>query len=328
MRVITQLIQHFWKRRDLSTEQAAYLVDQGFVRAGDLEGFEMPPEIVIPINTRPAISPPNELESLELELVARATAPKRGSGKSKGAVLTEKQLVAAVDAVLDKRATELEALANWKNCRPQPNHWFKAITVIQNNSPREFEAAIADGFRRGAITIHTLWTALDIESLYQIIDKPELHGPVVRAFQLLLDGERPMPKPKKFLLKHDSLKAARALVEIHGKLLVGLMGLLERQPRLLAAALGKAGHPVAHWALTLVYNARRKPFAGPVRPKREYGPLPLPDKQVWRPAWSAALRMDPQAVTQLLVHCYADAEARDGRDPLTCSFPFHNPRTW
>src|SRR5205085_2258983 len=45
MRVIEQLVQHFWARGALTRDEALYLVGHGFVREADLPGLvERPPE--------------------------------------------------------------------------------------------------------------------------------------------------------------------------------------------------------------------------------------------------------------------------------------------
>jgi len=328
MKVITQLIQHFWQRRDLSVEQAAYLVDQGFVRAGDLDGFAMPPEVEIPVATAPAVPPPDEFEELEAELVEETAAARRGRGKPKGEVLSEKDLVSRVDAVLAERADALAAVRAWAGHYGRVPDWTVAVAAVRKAPAAAFEAGLVDGLRKTWITLADLWAAFDAEPLHAVIDDPAPHGPVVRAYRLLLDAGQPVPLRHGFLLKHPTLQAARGLAHAHRRLLAGLVGLFDRHPKLLAAALGRAAPPVPFWALVLVYNARRVPLYGIVRPALEYGPLAMPAAGVWRPAWSAALRMDPPAVTRLLVACYADAGERDDRDPLRCTFQIVCPRTW
>ena len=44
MKVITQLIKHFWERGALLAAEIEYLVRHGFVRVRDLPGYEPPPE--------------------------------------------------------------------------------------------------------------------------------------------------------------------------------------------------------------------------------------------------------------------------------------------
>ena len=79
MKVLQQLIQHFWLRGVLSVEQAHYLVESGFIRPGDLENYEPRPqdreEETVVVSRRAAeIYRPDELEQTETDLIL-ATGP-------------------------------------------------------------------------------------------------------------------------------------------------------------------------------------------------------------------------------------------------------------
>jgi hypothetical protein len=328
MKVITQLIQHFWQRRVLTTEQVDYLVRQGFVRPGDLPGLDWSEDTGEEI-AAPAVVflAPDPLDEVAEKLTQR-TAGRRGPGKPKGKVLAEDELVAAVETVLTERADALAAFRAWAARFGAAADWPGAAAAARRVPAEHFTAVLADGLRRGAAALRDLWAALDVEPLHAVADGPELRGPAVRAYRLLLAADRPLPPRHCFLLRHPPLQTARAVAELYRRLLAALASLRERQPRLLAAALRADAPAAPFWALALVYNARREPPGGPVMWGREYGPLPPPAAAVWRAAWSAALVMDPPAVTRLLAACYADEETRAAPEPLHCTYPLYCPRVW
>jgi hypothetical protein len=129
-------------------------------------------------------------------------------------------------------------------------------------------------------------------------------------------------------LKHDALTAAKSLATAHRRLIAAIGQLHDQYPKVLADALGQGNHPVVFWALTLLFNARRKPISAPIRPKREYGPLRVPAANTWRQAWTVALALDQPSVTQLLIACFKDHPEPTKRDPRLCLFPFHCPLDW
>jgi hypothetical protein len=90
MKVITQLIRHFWQRGALSPQQAEYLLDQGFARLVDLPGFVPPPEEPVAA----LIERPIELATPLEEIGEQLEAPprRRGRGGPKGAVPEEEDL--------------------------------------------------------------------------------------------------------------------------------------------------------------------------------------------------------------------------------------------
>jgi hypothetical protein len=331
MKVITQLVQHFWSRQALSEAQAEYLVSQGFVRAGDLPGFTYS----VPADKQPSsfkfkkpLAPPHPKEHVQEELEGRGPTKKARSGKSKGQPLTEKELVKQVESVYADRAELLERFRRWATALGPAADWVAAAVRMRKAAQSQALAALVQAARKRIVSLSDLWSATDIEPLHALVDSPDLRGPVTRAFRLLLTTDGALPPPYAALLKHDALAAAKNLATAHRRLIGTIGQLHDQHPNVLADALGHGNHPVVFWGLTLLYNARRKPLTAPIRPKREYGPISLPSADVWRQAWTIALALDEPNVAGLLMACFKDHPEPTKRDPRLCQFPFHCPLDW
>lgn len=333
MKVITQLVQHFWSRQALSDAQAQYLVSQGFVRATDLPGFEFQ----VPIEKEPSsfkfkkpLYQPRKGDSeqdRQDKLVDRGPS-KKSRGKPKGTSLTEKDLAKSVQTVLDRRGKLLEILRRWAEPLGRTDDWVAATVRIRQASDTALLDVLAKSIRKQSVALGDLWTALDLEPLYALVDSPDIRGNVPRAFRALLTTDGLLPAQYTFLLKLPPLEAAKNLATAHRRYCYTLRQLHDGQPKLAARALTNAHHPVVVWALTLLYNARRKPLNAPMQPKREFEPSALPAPAIWRQAWTAALEMDEPAVTQLLIESYKDEQGRTKREPAATSHTLLCPLDW
>ncbi len=107
MKVITQLIRHFWQRGALSPEQAEYLLDQGFARLADLPGYQPPPDAAAPAVATATIEPPSALEELGEQLDRPR---KRGGGGPKGVVPEENDLRLWLNKQFARRSRALASL--------------------------------------------------------------------------------------------------------------------------------------------------------------------------------------------------------------------------
>jgi hypothetical protein len=116
MKVITQLIRHFWQRGALSPEQAEYLLDQGFARLADLPGYQPPPEADTPAVATATIEPPTVLEELGEQLHRPR---RRGGGGPKGAVPKESDLRLWLNKQFARRSRALSSLVTFaRRSRP------------------------------------------------------------------------------------------------------------------------------------------------------------------------------------------------------------------
>ncbi len=81
MKVISQLIRHFWERGVLSSEEVEYLVQHGFARRHDVPGYRFPQvdePTDIAINDFPALDNPDEFDRFEESLVRRQDTRRTG----------------------------------------------------------------------------------------------------------------------------------------------------------------------------------------------------------------------------------------------------------
>lgn len=333
MKVITQLVQHFWSRQALSDAQAQYLVSQGFVRAGDLPGFEF----TVPVEKDPSSfkfkKPPyqarrGDSEQDRQDKQADRASPKKGRGKPKGKALDEKELAKSVQAEFDRRVKFLEAFRRWAEPFGKAGDWVGATVKVRQASDADLLDNLAKSIRKQSITLGDLWTALDLEPLHALVDAADVRGNVPRAFRALLTTDRLLPAQYTFLLKQPALEAAKNLATAHRRLCYSLRQLLDGQPKTVATALANAIHPVVFWGMVLLYNARRRPIDAPQQPKKEYEASSLPAATIWRQAWTAALEMDEPAVTQLLIESYKDEQVRKKREPSATARPLLCPLDW
>src|SRR5437870_1095207 len=170
MKVITQLVQHFWSRQALSAAQAEYLVSQGFVRAADLPGFEMS----IPSEKQPSSfkfkkpMPPYAHEHVADQLESRgpskrqragkAGALKRGPGtKAARAAHTEKELAKLVEAVFVDRAVALEAFRRWAAPLGPADDWVQAAVHVRQARDDQILDTLAKAIRKKTVALGDLW---------------------------------------------------------------------------------------------------------------------------------------------------------------------------
>jgi hypothetical protein len=79
----------------------------------------------------------------------------------------------------------------------------------------------------------------------------------------------------------------------------------------------------------LLYNAHRNLKLGD-RPQygKEYGPVPAPTFDIWKNAWTSALRMDRPTVTRFLVACYEGCHEDAVGQSISCRRPIMCPVGW
>src|SRR5205823_7589066 len=111
---------------------------------------------------------------------------------------------------LEARAAELEAFRDFAARFGAADTWVEAAVAARQAPDDRFAAELAKALRPKAATLRALWDALDVEPLHAVVDDPALHGPVVRAYRLLLTAERAMPGRHGFLLKRPALQAVRS----------------------------------------------------------------------------------------------------------------------
>lgn len=333
MRVIEQLVQHFWARGALTREEAIYLVRHGFAREADLPGLvgqerEIDPETYAPTDndsprpfedTAPASEDEKarEAEQLEDELVGRNAGSRKGGGKKKkptGHNLAP--LVENLSVILSTREQypalhELgNRLAPCSDCRAAA----KAIAVAR---PESLETALVALLNARPRALGELWFWFDLEPLHEWADHKDNAGPVAEGLSKLLRADNLTQVGRLGQL----MKAAE--VQMLLNLLSARRAFLNLLPVLYHAHFPKLGQwlvppagvaasvwPSLPWSFVIVYNARQgtaeqPPLGYPLDPKSLTRPL-------LRQAMTTAFAQAPVAVRELLIR-----ELRDRENPET-----------
>jgi hypothetical protein len=335
MKVITQLVRHFWQRGALTVEEIDYLVRHGFVRARDLPGYQ--PGTEDEPGDRPSLffdTPvqPHPLDVVQESLGDRQPGRRRGRAKPRGKVLEPADLCRRVTRELDRRAEALQSLIPLARRIEPCGDWESAANVLRRVKSKRFTGELAAAFRNRSATLRQLWRAVDLEPFYRLLRETEYRGRAANAYWAMLVAPDFAALGKyAWVLKHGEMQSVSHLRVVHRHLLAGLNGLYLDERRLLTRALVAGCDPVPFWALVLLHNARRPKSDTPPHPAREYDLTEQPDDRTWRQAWTGALGMDRRKVTKLLADCYRDETERQARPvalidrPLFCPVGWHVP---
>lgn len=343
MRVIEQLIHHFWARGALSRDEAAYLVKHGFAREEDLPGFGEPrePEYDGPqadtvaedlareraAEQRTANDKAVAAEELEDELVGRNAGSKKAGGKKKKP--TGHNLAPAVDllkAHFDARAP-YPALLELGSRLAKCADWRAAARAI-GAAPREkLEPALVALLASRPRALGELWFWCDLEPLFDWCADAANAGPVADGLAKLLRATNPANVGRLGqLAKADEVKALLDLLPARRAFLDLLPVLFHAHFQKLGLWLVPPHGPAADcwpalpWSFVIVYNARH---GAPGAPPAGYAVSPSAlAPNLLRSALTTALAQAPVAVRELLIQ-----EARDAGQPAFAR-PLHCPFTW
>ena len=330
MKVITQLVKHFWQRGALSPAEVEYLIRHGFIRARDLAGYVAPPEepeaAIPPLSVIGPVGSPTQLDRIEDSLVRRSA--KRGGTKPRGKVVEIKELCERVSADLTRRQAVLAKLVRAAAGFPAAD-WRDGAQVLRT-SPARLMENLARALRSGAITLRETWQALDLEPLHRLLADEEVRGRAVRAYLALLVSDQSVGLGKyTWILQHDEMQAVSNLRVAQGHFVAGLNRLYRQHLRLLSTSLARGADPVVVWGLLLLHNAHRSrldPRDSKFVP--DYGPVPPPPEELWQQAWTIALGMDRPRLTKFLVLCYQEQAAREARPAEALVRELYCPDGW
>lgn len=356
MRVIEELVHHFWARGALTREEARYLVKHGFAHEADLPGLTEPDQPSDPTTYEPPTTDPDEdyyrdsadrgdadlkareAEELEDELVGRNAGSRKVGGKKKkptGHNLTPACATIAAHVVTREPYPALCELGN----RLAPcADWRDAAKTIGSAKPGALETALVGLLAARPRALGELWFWFDLEPLYEWADDKENAGPVADALAKLL-GESNLAQVGRL---GQLLKAAE--VQMLLDLLPARRAFLNLLPVLYHAHFPKLGlwlvpptgaalacWPALPWAFVLVYNARQGTAEQPP-PGYQLDPNALPPRLL-KMALTTAFAQAPVAVRELLIHSLRDRDdpATDVRNATRSVFErktFHCPFTW
>jgi hypothetical protein len=346
MRVIEQLVQHFWARGALTRDEALYLVKHGFVREADLAGLvDSPPvddEIEVPDSFNPRGDPrfdpkAREAEQLEDELVGRNSAGGRKGGKKKPAGHNVAPVALHLGSHLAAREPypALQELGSrLKKCAT----WRDAAKAVAASKPDKLEAALVALLGTRARALGELWFWFDVEPLYAWTEHADNTGPVADAIRKLVRADTPggvgrleqLKKAPEVQALTDLLAARKpflAMLPVLYSRYFDKLGLWLIPPTAPAAAVW----PALPWSFVLAYNAHMgtpdvPPAGYPVDPHQ----LTF---ELLKAALAAALPLDPTAVRELLIH-----RIRERAEPLpdradwgtnaVFDRPLHCPYSW
>ncbi|HUE14731.1 MAG TPA: hypothetical protein VMR25_11245 [Planctomycetaceae bacterium] len=331
MKVITQLVQHFWQRGALTAADAAYLVRSGFVRAGDLAGFKLPSDDEPPVPETSVNTPtPVGLRALEAvqESLIRHGKRRRKKGGPKTAVVQPKELCARLKTDFGRRVDYLQNLL--RLCEPKSSAatWEEAAAELRRLAPAKCRSVLASRLRQGAVGLAGLWNAVDLEPFHHLLSEDEVRGRTARAyFALLVAQDAASLGGYGWILKYDDVQAVANLQCVHQRLMETLCQLYSDDRRTLTRCLANGSTPVATWSLILLYNANRSDRRT-ANARTEFGPVEPADSDVWKQAWTAALEMDRVHVAQLLVECYGSSAIASPVPPGGTSTSLYCPKGW
>ncbi len=334
MRVIEQLVHHFWARGALTREDATFLVKHGFAREADLPGFakeeDLSEELLKTIleeaielegeheegDISAADVKAREAEELEDELVGRNAGSRKSGGKKKKP--TGHDLAPATAALgAHFAAREPYPALSELGCRLKPcADWRDAARAVSAARPEALETALVGLLTARPRALGELWCWFDLEPLFDWTDDAENAGPVADGLSKLLRtvnlgqvgrlGQLLKAAEVQALL--DLLPARRAFLNLLPTLYHAHFPKLGQWLVPPAGAAAKCW-PALPWAFVIVYNARHgtasaPPLGYPVDAKKlAFG--------VVRNALATALPLAPVAVRELLI-----ARLRDRDEPV------------
>ena len=351
MRVIEQLIQHFWARALMSREDIAYLIRHGFVRDTDLPGW-LPPD-----PDAPAVAPDphapgddrthhadearaRDAEALEDELAGRQTGGKKGGKKQKPVGHNLAPVAAALAEHYADRTPYPALVEVAERLRPgvKITHWPDAARVVGAAMATELEPALVGLLNHRPRALAELWHWFNLEPLFEWAADAENAGPVADALGRLMTATNrnevgrggQLMKAAEVKLLPDLLAARAAFLGVLPALYhAHFARLFQWLVPPTGAALGC--WPALPWAFVLVYNAKQgthdTPAAG-----YEVNTQPLPFG-LFKLAWATAYPMAPVAVRDLLATRFrvAPVPSFDPLDLATLAMfdrPLFCPYTW
>lgn len=317
MRVIEQLIQHFWSRSLMTREDIAYLIKHGFVRDTALPGWlppepqpephDPPDEFGEPDDTRRDEEIARAAEEIEDALTGRQAGGKKGGKKQKPSGHNLAPAVAALRRHYADRSgyTALVELAERLKPSAGVTDWAHAARVVGGSTPRAIEPVLVPLLNHRPRALAELWHWFNLEPLFEWAGDDENAGPVADALRRLLTGAarsevgRIDQLAKAAEVKHlTDLLAARAA--FLGVLPALYHGHFARLMHWLVPPAGSAVGcwPALPWAFVLVYNAKQGKPDAPA-PGYEVNTQDLPFN-LFKLAWATAYPMEPVAVRDLL----------------------------
>jgi hypothetical protein len=335
MKVLQQLIKHFWDRGSLTMDQAHYLVEHGFIRCRELENYE-PREGARALDDegvdradyelqRIEVLLPDDLERQENALESRAPGKRKaGKSKPKAPELSLEKLGEELRPEISVRAGYLPALIELASCLREVVDVEEATIALRQQGVDAFRELLVQATETRPGILRDLWCALDVRPFHDLLNAWPHGGRVATAYRAVLNAESAAAwAAHGWIMQVPEMRMVSNLLCVRRRLLAVLTWLLDnawaRLTKCVQAPRGPSSYAawdVGFLGLVLVVNARdqrlkRKP-AG-YRYPRWHGP------KTWCEAWETALALDPVAVMPFLIHVYGSAAAPSQDDTASLS---------
>jgi hypothetical protein len=331
MRVLQQLIRHFWQRGALSLDQAHYFVEHGFVRPEDLPDYRPRPQAEETDSAdksgraapRPPSLPilPDALDEAEAELTDRPEVKrKRKKQLPKVPDLTSEELGERVESILKSRAASFPALVELARPDYARRDERMAAVVVRHFEEGQFRRRLLRVVRARPALLAHLWECVDDQPFHDLVSQDGVKGKPVRAFEAILRSCQPgYWGPGAWALHVPAVQAVANLLAVRCRLVPAVTWLYDNHWTTLAHCLQRPPRPRRSWdglgvGMVLLHNARsrlgRRPTRGFALTRRLSG-------AGWREAWTNAVALDPVAVAPYLIHVFgklpdvADTAAED-----------------
>jgi hypothetical protein len=303
MKVLQQLIQHFWTHGALTPEQAHYLVEHGFVRAEDLDSYE--PESAADQGDayaeRPPVEvlPPDEMDHKEEELIDAAGRRKGGKTAPRTPDLTTEQLGEMLEAILRAREALLPALQSVSGADAP-----SATAVLRQMPEEEFRRRLLTAVQARPGVLAEMWEGLDESPFHDLLARPGMKGRPARAFGAVLRAADVASwAAVAWIMQVPTVQTVANLLAVRRRLAAGVLWLYDSYRSRFARCLQRPARPGPTWiglgfGMVLVHNARAWPTG---RKPMGYRVEQRLDADGWREAWTTAMSLDPGAVTPYLL---------------------------
>jgi hypothetical protein len=318
MRVLQQLITHFWRRGALTLEQAHYFVEHGFVRPEDLSGYQPRQQAeeaegdgkVGTAAPRPPSLPimPDVFDELEQALAEPGEVKrKRKKQPPKVPDLTPGQLGDELEGILKARATCFPALVELARPDYARNDARMAAVVLRHVPEDQFPRRLLRVVRARPAALAQLWECLDDQPFHDLVERAGVKGKAIRAFEAVLRSSQPGQwGPGAWITHVPAAQAVANLLAVRRRLLPAVAWLYDRSWTTMARCVQRPPRPRRSWnalgfGLVLLHNARVR------LAKRSPRGFPIEKRLTaagWREAWTTALELDPAAVSAYLIHVF------------------------
>jgi hypothetical protein len=342
MRVLQQLITHFWQRGAITLEQAHYFVEHGFVRAVDLAGYQPRPQSEEPEDDGklgaaawPPSLPimPDALDDAEVELWDQPEAKrKRKKQPPKVPDLKAPELGELLEEILRSRSASFPALVELARPDYALNDPRMAAIVLRHVNEEQFPRRVLRAIRARPALLAQLWESVDDQPFHDLVEQAGMKGRAIRAFEAVLRSSLPGHwGPGAWITHLPAVQSVANLLAVRRRLLPAVAWLHEQHWAPLARCLQRPPRPRRSWnglayGLLLLHNARARLRRRPIRGFPQEKRLTAAG---WREAWTVALGLDPAAVTPYLIRVFGsipdsshpEAEDMSARDDVELICP-------